>query len=147
MHEVENIHQCVFTKKCSMIYTSSTKLKLLREKLETVNKSISKEIETFVMFLYLRNGKYVNNFIYCFYFMGIIVTITYSSLTVFFTNYKVSKQDTLFARYLKCCLKVEKSNKNILLCYKADVTGMDIIFIKWNIDFGFRKLTEICEAL
>ena len=36
----------------------------LREKLETVNKSISKKVETFEMFLDLQNGKYVSNFIY-----------------------------------------------------------------------------------
>ena len=35
----------------------------LREKLETVNKSISKKVETFEMFLDLQNGKYVSNFI------------------------------------------------------------------------------------
>ena len=42
---------------------------------------------------------------------------------------------------------MEKDNKNILLYKKADVAGMDIMLIKWNIDFGFRKLIEICEAL
>ena len=59
MQKVENIHQYVFTKKYLMIYTAS----FLREKLETVYKSISKKIETFVMFLYLRNGKCVTFFI------------------------------------------------------------------------------------
>ena len=29
----------------------------------------------------------------------------------------------------------------------ADVAGIDIMFIKWNTDFGFRKLIEICKAL
>ena len=45
------------------LYTTSTKFKFFERELETVNKSISKTVETFVMFLYLRNGKYVNNFI------------------------------------------------------------------------------------
>ena len=56
-------------------------------------------------------------------------------------------QDTLFARNWKCCLTVEKNSKNILLYYKTDVAGMNIKFIKWNIDFGFRELIEICEGL
>ena len=47
--------------------------------------------------------------------MEIIVTITYSFFTIFSTNFKVSKQDALFERNWKCCLKVEKNNKNILL--------------------------------
>ena len=34
----------------------------LREKLEIMNKSISKKVETFVMNLYLRNGKYDGNY-------------------------------------------------------------------------------------
>ena len=29
----------------------------------------------------------------------------------------------------------------------ADVAGMDIMFIKWNIGFRFRKFIEICEAV
>ena len=94
LHEVENIHQYVFSKKYLMIYTTS----FLREKLENVYKSISKKTETFVMFLYLRNGKCVSNFISCFYLIEYIVTITYSFFTNFSTNFKVSKQDTLFAR-------------------------------------------------
>ena len=70
-----------------------------------------------------------------------------SRLQFFSTNCKVSKQDTLFTRNWKCCLKMEEDNENILLYKKADVAGMDIMFIKWNIDFGFRRLIEICEAL
>ena len=53
LHEVENIHEYLSTKKYLMIYTTSTKLKslkILREKLETVNESISKKSETFMIF-------------------------------------------------------------------------------------------------
>ena len=44
------------------IYLYKLKKKIIS--LETVNNSISKKVETFVMFLYFRNGKYLNNFIY-----------------------------------------------------------------------------------
>ena len=100
------------------------------------------------MFLYLRNKKYVSNFIYwLFLFDGNYSNNKLFLLRSFSTNCEVSKQDTLFARNWKCCLKVEKKPKNILLYLKTDVAGMDIMFIKWNIDFGFRKLIKICEVL
>ena len=44
------------------LYKLKKKKKIIS--LETVNNSISKKVETFVMFLYFRNGKYLNNFIY-----------------------------------------------------------------------------------
>ena len=44
------------------LYKLKKKKKIIS--LETVNNSISKKVETFVTFLYFRNGKYLNNFIY-----------------------------------------------------------------------------------
>ena len=44
------------------LYKLKKKKKIIS--LETVNNYISKNVETFVTFLYFRNGKYLNNFIY-----------------------------------------------------------------------------------
>ena len=104
------IHQKYLT-----IYTTSTKFKFFERELETVNKSISKTVETFVMFLYLRNGKYVNNFIWLFLFDENYSNNNMFLFTIFSTNFKVFKKDTLFAINWKCCLRVGKNNKNILL--------------------------------
>ena len=54
------IHQKVFN---DLYYFHKVET-VFREKLETVNKSISKKVDVLVMFLYLRNGQYVSNFIY-----------------------------------------------------------------------------------
>ena len=99
---MENIHQYSFTKNYLMIYTTFTKF--LREKLETVNKSISKKVETFVMFLYWRNGKYVSDFIYWLSLFDFLRSGNYgnNNIFLFYSFYpqiwKVSKQDILFAR-------------------------------------------------
>ena len=46
----------IFTNTYVMVYAIS--------RLRTINKSISKKVEAFVIFLYLWNGKYVSNFMY-----------------------------------------------------------------------------------
>ena len=55
----------------------------LREKLETVNKFISKKLESFVMVLYLRNGNYVSNFIDWLFLFDFSRSETYSNNNIF----------------------------------------------------------------
>ena len=76
--------------KCSPIRTHRKVFILLpqswnfsREKPETVNKSISKKVETFVMFFYLRNGKYVSNFIYSLFLFDFSRSGNYSNNNIF----------------------------------------------------------------
>ena len=64
--------------------------------------AIPKKAETLVTFLCLRNGKYVSDFfVDCFYLVfhevEIIITIAYSSFTVFSTN-----MQSLLARHFIC---------------------------------------------
>ena len=71
--------------------------------------------------------------------MEIIVTTTYSSFAVFPQTVK-SLSKTVYLQEIEN--PVWKLKKNILFYLKTDVAVMDIMFIKWNIDFGFRKLIE-----
>ena len=73
----------------------------MREKLETVNKYISKKVETFVIFLYLRNGKYASNFIYwLFLFDG---NDSYNNIFLFYNYFQTVKalSKTLYLREIE----------------------------------------------
>ena len=73
-----------------------------------MNKSISEKVETFVMFLYLRNGKYeVTLFIDCFYLIFhevqiiIITCSSFTLFTVFFHKHGKSLSKTFYLREME----------------------------------------------
>ena len=78
----------------------------MRKKLKKVIKSISKKVKTFMVFLCLRNGKYVSNiFFNCFYLIchevEIIVAITYSSFIVFFHEHGKSLSKAFYLQEIE----------------------------------------------
>ena len=85
-----------------------------------LNKYIYIKVETFVMFLYLRNRKYVSDFVYWLLLFDFSRSGSCSNNNIFLFHsffprtWKASKQGILFARNWKCCLKVT----NISFCTK-----------------------------
>ena len=89
-------------------------------------------------------------FIHCFcpdFHKGeILVTITYSSLKVFFHEHGKSLSKTFYLqKNWKFCFKMGKNNKYIVSYETLDVAGMGNYGYKKEI--GFWKLIELCEAL
>ena len=83
----------------------------------------------------LFDGNYSNNNIFIFH-------------NFFHKLYIKSLRKTLYLQEVKNVVWKWKKITKISSCTKKmDFAEMDITFIKWNIDFGFRKLIEICEIL
>ena len=113
-----------------------------------MNKFISKKVETFVMILHLRNGKYVSNFIDWLFLFDFSGSGNYSNNNIFlFHNFfpqpVKSLSKTLFLREIESVVWKWKNIKQISSCTKREMLLGCIMFIKWNIDFGLRELIEI----
>ena len=98
----------------------------LREKLETVNKSISKNVETFVMFLYLQNGKCVSNFIHWLFLFDFSRSGNFSNNNVFhfysfFPQTDKSLSKTLYLREIQNVIWKWKKITKIPSCNKSQM--------------------------
>ena len=116
-----------------------------------MNKFISKKVETFVMILYLRNGKYVSNFIYSLFLFDFSGSGNYSNnnkflFYSFFPQPAKSLRKTLSLQEIENVVWKWKNIKQISSCTKREMLLGCIMFIKWNIDFGFRELIEILNV-
>ena len=85
--------------------------------------------------MFLFDGNYSNNNIFIFH-------------NFFHKLYIKSLRKTLYLQEVKNVVWKWKKITKISSCTKKmDFAEMDIRFIKWNIDFGFRKLIGICGIL
>ena len=84
----------IFTKTNVMVYAISRR--------RNINKSISKKVEAFAMFLYLWNGKYVSNFMYgLFLFDGNYSNNNIFLFLQFFPQIVKSLSKTLYLREIE----------------------------------------------
>ena len=101
------IHQKVFN---DLLYFHKVKkLKIFERETGNCEWIHFQKVRNFWDIFYLRNGKYVGDFI------NNNIFLFHTVYSFFPWTSKVSKQGILFARNWKCCLKVEKNNKYILL--------------------------------